>query len=125
MNNVRTSLLEHDGGGWLRSLRFAVFSNALLGLAFPLAAALLGQALFPAQARGSLIERDGIVVGSSLVVYPAAYMPIYAKSAGARLVIINREPTPFDGNADRVIHHSAGEVLSRILERVRSAPASR
>ena len=66
-----------------------------------------------------------IVVGSSLVVYPAAYMPIYAKSAGARLVIINREPTPFDGNADRVIHHSAGEVLSRILEQVRSAPASR
>ena len=66
-----------------------------------------------------------IVVGSSLVVYPAAYMPIYAKSAGARLVIINREPTPCDGNADRVIHHSAGDVLSRILERVRSAPASR
>ena len=72
MNNVRTSLLEHDGGGWLRSLRFAVFSIALLGLAFPLAAALLGQALFPAQARGSLIERDGIVVGSSLVAQPFA-----------------------------------------------------
>lgn len=66
-----------------------------------------------------------IVVGSSLVVYPAAYMPVYAKSAGARLVIINREPTPFDGNADRVIHHSAGEVLSRIMELVGNAPAAR
>jgi NAD-dependent deacetylase len=66
-----------------------------------------------------------IVVGSSLVVYPAAYMPVYAKSAGAGLVIINREPTPYDGNADRVIQHSAGEVLSRILALVRNAPAAR
>ncbi len=72
MNNVRTSLLEHDGGGWLRALRFAVLSIILLGLAFPVLAALLGQALFPAQARGSLIERDGIVVGSSLVAQPFA-----------------------------------------------------
>ena len=72
MNNVRTTLLEHDGGGWLRALRFAVLSVILLGLAFPVLAALLGQALFPAQARGSLIERDGIVVGSSLVAQPFA-----------------------------------------------------
>ena len=72
MNNVRTSLLEHDGGGWLRALRFAIVSIALLGLAFPIVAALIGQVLFPAQARGSLIERDGVVVGSSLVAQPFA-----------------------------------------------------
>jgi NAD-dependent deacetylase len=65
-----------------------------------------------------------IVVGSSLVVYPAAYMPIYAKGGGAKLVIINRDSTSYDGNADVVINHSAGEVLSRILERVRKRYAN-
>lgn len=63
-----------------------------------------------------------IAIGSSLVVYPAAYMPIYAKSAGAKLVIINRDATPYDGNADVVINHSAGEVMSRILETVKAQP---
>jgi NAD-dependent deacetylase len=63
-----------------------------------------------------------IVVGSSLVVYPAAYMPMYAKSAGAKLVIINRDATPYDGAADVVINHSAGEAMSGILERVRAGP---
>ena len=56
-----------------------------------------------------------IVVGSSLVVYPAAYMPLYAKQAGAKLVIINLSPTPADEIADVVIHASAGEVMGRIL----------
>ena len=70
MNNVRNSLLDHDGGGWLSALRFGVLSIALVGLAFPLGAALIGQTLFPGQARGSLIERDGVVVGSALVAQP-------------------------------------------------------
>ena len=61
-----------------------------------------------------------IAIGSSLVVYPAAYMPIYAKSAGAKLVIINRDTTPYDGNADVVINSSAGEVMSRILATVKA-----
>jgi NAD-dependent deacetylase len=60
-----------------------------------------------------------LVVGSSLVVYPAAYMPLYAKQAGARLVIINLSPTPADKLADVVIHDSAGEVMGRILAEVR------
>lgn len=72
MNNVRSSLLEHDGGGWLRALRFALLSIAVFGLAFPLIATLIGQTLFPVQARGSLIERDGVVVGSALVAQPFA-----------------------------------------------------
>ena len=60
-----------------------------------------------------------IVIGSSLVVYPAAYMPMYAKEAGAKLVIINNTPTSFDDIADVVIHHSAGLVMERIMENVR------
>jgi NAD-dependent deacetylase len=64
-----------------------------------------------------------MVVGSSLVVYPAAYMPMYAKNAGARLVIINRDDTPYDGSADVVINHSAGEAMSGILEMVKTQAA--
>ncbi len=53
------------------------------------------------------------VVGSSLVVYPAAALPGY-RSRDCRLVIINREPTPLDREADLVIQGSAGEILSNI-----------
>jgi len=62
-----------------------------------------------------------IVIGSSLVVYPAAYMPIYARNAGAKLAIINLGPTPLDEYATVVIHGKAGEVMSAVMERVRSA----
>lgn len=55
-----------------------------------------------------------IVVGSSLVVYPAAQMPVFAKRAGARLVIVNRTPTPQDDEADLLVADSAGSVLSRV-----------
>ena len=55
-----------------------------------------------------------IVVGSSLVVYPAAQMPVYAKRAGARLVIVNRTSTPQDDEADLLVADSAGPVLSRV-----------
>ena len=55
-----------------------------------------------------------IVVGSSLVVYPAAHMPVHAKRAGARLVIVNRTPTPQDDEADLLIADSAAAVLSRV-----------
>jgi NAD-dependent deacetylase len=64
-----------------------------------------------------------LVVGSSLVVYPAAYMPMYAKKAGAKLVIINRDATSYDGGADVVINHSAGEALSGILALLKTPPA--
>jgi len=60
-----------------------------------------------------------IVIGSSLVVYPAASIPIYAKGSGAKLVIINRTSTPCDSTADVLIHHSAGEIMGRILEEVK------
>jgi NAD-dependent deacetylase len=60
-----------------------------------------------------------LVVGSSLVVYPAALMPGYAKEAGAKLIIVNIGETPYDSRADIVIEEKAGDVMSRILETVR------
>lgn len=60
-----------------------------------------------------------IVIGSSLVVQPAASMPLVAKRNGARLVIINRDPTPYDHMADVVIHDQAGPTMSNILKSVK------
>lgn len=56
-----------------------------------------------------------IVIGSSLVVQPAASMPLIAKRNGAALIIINRDPTQFDRLADVVINASAGETMDRIV----------
>ena len=64
-----------------------------------------------------------LVVGSSLVVYPAASLPLYAKGAGARLAIINRDRTPADGMADVVIHASAGPVMTRNMEALQETRA--
>jgi len=52
-----------------------------------------------------------LVVGSSLVVWPAAGMPLLAKNCGARLVIVNNEPTEQDDAADLVIRYDIGETL--------------
>ena len=60
-----------------------------------------------------------IVIGSSLVVQPAASMPLVAKRNGAKLVIINRDPTPFDDMADLVIHGQAGPTMAIILEHIK------
>jgi NAD-dependent deacetylase len=60
-----------------------------------------------------------IVVGSTLVVYPAAYMPVYAVQAGAKLVIVNLSSTPMDEEATVLINAKAGEALSRIVDKVR------
>ena len=52
-----------------------------------------------------------IALGSSLVVYPAAGFPVLAKQNGARLIIINRDPTNSDPYADLVIHAEIGKTL--------------
>ncbi len=57
-----------------------------------------------------------IVVGSSLVVQPAALMPLYAKQGNARLVIINMSDTPHDRYADIIVKGKAGEVFGRIMK---------
>jgi NAD-dependent deacetylase len=59
-----------------------------------------------------------IVVGSTLVVYPAAYMPEYAVERGAKLVIINLSPTPMDKQATVVIGAKAGAAMLRVVKRV-------
>lgn len=74
-----------------------------------------GQQLFPGVVEDAvtLVEEADLllVVGSSLQVHPAAGLPLYAVEAGARLVIVNAEPTPYDGVADLVVRGRAGEVL--------------
>ena len=56
-----------------------------------------------------------IVLGSSLVVYPAAGFPVLAKRNGSRLVIVNREPTDQDDLADLVINAEIGATMSRAV----------
>jgi NAD-dependent deacetylase len=56
-----------------------------------------------------------LVVGSSLVVHPAADIPVAAVSSGARLIVVNAEPTPLDSLAEVVIHGRSGEVLPELL----------
>jgi NAD-dependent deacetylase len=56
-----------------------------------------------------------IVLGSSLVVYPAAGFPNLAKRMGASLVILNRDPTDQDRDADMVIHGEIGPTMSRAV----------
>jgi NAD-dependent deacetylase len=60
-----------------------------------------------------------IVIGSTLVIYPAAYVPTYAREAGAKLAIINLSSTPFDHYAEVIIRGKAGQIMSEVMERVR------
>ena len=55
-----------------------------------------------------------LAVGTSLQVYPVAGLVPLAKSAGARVVIVNAEPTQFDSLADAVLHAPIGDVLPQI-----------
>ncbi|HEX5107469.1 MAG TPA: Sir2 family NAD-dependent protein deacetylase [Vicinamibacterales bacterium] len=78
-----------------------------------------GQALVPAvidramrtAARADLL----LTVGTSLQVYPIAGAVPAAKAAGARIVILNAEPTPFDTMADALLRGRIGDVLPRIV----------
>ncbi|WP_129776784.1 SIR2 family NAD-dependent protein deacylase [Peristeroidobacter soli] len=57
-----------------------------------------------------------LVLGSSLSVFPAADFPVRAKNNGAKLVIVNRDPTPVDRLADLVIHEGIGATMEVALE---------
>jgi len=93
-------------------------------------AVFFGESL-PQQALNEAIEHSRncdlfIVIGSTLVVYPAAYMPMHAVESGAKLVIVNLSPTPMDSKAAALITAKAGETMGRVVDRVRSKlPASR
>ena len=60
-----------------------------------------------------------IVIGSTLIVYPAGYMPLYALEAGARLVIVNTSGTPLDEYAEIRIEGRAGQYLPQIVAAVK------
>jgi NAD-dependent protein deacetylase/lipoamidase len=69
-----------------------------------------------ARAQAATLAADlFIVLGSSLVVYPAAGFPMAAKRNGARLVIVNRDPTDQDELADLVINAEIGAVMSHAV----------
>ena len=56
-----------------------------------------------------------LVLGSSLSVFPAADFPLRAKQRGAKLVIVNRDPTGMDEVADLVIHAGIGDTMEAAL----------
>jgi NAD-dependent deacetylase len=78
-----------------------------------------GQALMPeviGRAMSAAAEADLLIsIGTSLQVYPIAGAVPAAKRAGARVVIVNAQPTPFDGIADAVLRSDIGEILPRIF----------
>jgi NAD-dependent deacetylase len=78
-----------------------------------------GQAMPEAQMRRAEEESLDcdlfLVLGSSLVVYPAAGFPLLAKRNGAALAIVNREPTELDPYADLVLHDEIGPALSEAV----------
>ena len=57
-----------------------------------------------------------VALGTTLVVYPAAGLVPLAIASGARVVIANAEPTPFDDAADAVLRGMLGEVVPAIVE---------
>ena len=65
-----------------------------------------------------------IVIGSSLVVQPAANMPVVAHRSGAKLVIINRDETACDDIADIIVKEQAGTAMAAILEEVKRAQSN-
>jgi NAD-dependent deacetylase len=68
-----------------------------------------------ARAEAAALDCDlFLVLGSSLVVFPAAGFPLLAKGAGAALAIVNREPTDQDAYADLVLHDEIGAVLADV-----------
>ena len=56
-----------------------------------------------------------LAVGSSLVVHPAAGLPLIAKRAGAKLIIVNRTETPLDDIADLIVNDEIGKVLPELV----------
>ncbi|WP_283136915.1 SIR2 family NAD-dependent protein deacylase [Rhizohabitans arisaemae] len=63
--------------------------------------------------------RTFIAIGTSLQVHPAAALPAIAFDAGARLIVVNGEPTPYDELADEVIREPIGAAVPALLTRIR------
>ncbi len=85
-----------------------------------------GQAMpVGAMAEAEMLAREAdlfLAIGSSLVVEPAASLPRLAAQYGAKLVIINRDPTPLDFRADLLIRDSIGLTLRTLFHAMPSPP---
>ena len=79
----------------------------------PLPAAAIEKALALSQSTDLML-----VIGTSLVVNPAARLPVIAQRSGAAVALINRESTSFDDQADVVARGDAGPILSALIEAV-------
>ena len=91
---------EHCGG---------ILKSDTISFGQPLVPGVIERAMLAAQQADLFIS-----VGTSLQVYPIAGAVPAAKSAGARVVIVNAEPTPYDDVADAALGGSIGEILPRI-----------
>ena len=83
-----------------------ILKSATISFGQPLVPAVIARAMRAAESSDLLIA-----VGTSLQVYPAAGAVPAAKAAGARVVIVNAEPTPLDGLADAVLRQPIGHIL--------------
>ncbi|MGC8542655.1 MAG: NAD-dependent protein deacetylase [Vulcanisaeta sp.] len=68
----------------------------------------------------ALMSDAVLVIGSSLSVYPAAYIPIFVKEMGGKVIIINMEPTELDYIADVIIRCKAGDAMTTLLNEIKS-----
>jgi NAD-dependent deacetylase len=112
LSRLRSPFLEHGVIPQCRECRGLVKTATIS----------FGQPMPPGpMARADAATRDCdlfVVLGSSLVVFPAAAFPLHAKRGGARLAIVNREPTEQDVYADLVLHDEIGAVLDAVAPRV-------
>ena len=83
-----------------------ILKSATISFGQPLVPAVIARAMRAAQEADLLLA-----IGTSLQVYPVAAAVPGALAAGARVVIVNAEPTPFDDQADAVLRRSIGEAL--------------
>ena len=65
-----------------------------------------------------------LVVGSSLAVFPVAALPETTLRSGGAIAIVNAEPTPFDDEAEVVIHAPAGETLAAVRRLLAPVPGT-
>jgi NAD-dependent deacetylase len=86
------------------------------------ATVMFGQALDPEVLASAIDAARGadlfVAIGSTLIVEPAASLCAVAVRAGARLVIVNRDPTPYDAIASAVIRNPIGEAVPAIADRL-------
>jgi NAD-dependent deacetylase len=119
--SCRVAYPRDDVHAWVEAGQAAPVCPACGGIVKP-ESVLFGEAM-PAAALAEARDRAGaadlfVVVGSSLSVYPAAYLPAHVREAGGVLAIVNLTATRWDTRADLVVRARAGETLSAVAAEV-------